>query len=143
MNKIRQANQSNLKSSKMLNKNNMLGKRLWLDVEQMSLSDRRDTKKSAACSDQDSPTVRQRTSACTRCNKEGLVLSTCMLPGDVRKNSIADQVDRPMDPAYRKYAYRHVLQSNGHAMLPERVSLKNMVQICHAVWNREDDDSSF
>jgi hypothetical protein len=121
----------------------MLGKRLWLDVEQMSLSDLRDTKKSAACSDQDSPIVRQKSSACTPCNREDLVLSTCTLSGDVKQNNISDQRDRPMDPAYRKYVFRHVLQPSGQSMLPERVSLKNMVQICHAVWNREDDDSSF
>ena len=119
----------------------MLGKRLWLDVEQLSLSDRRDSKKSAACSDHDSPTVLQKAAVCkSDCISS---LSTSMLsPADQRKHHTFRQPEQRMDPTYRKHVVRHVLQPSGHAVLPERVSLQNMVQICHSVWNGDDDDSS-
>lgn len=119
---------------------NMLGKRLWLDVEQLSLSDHRETKKSAACSDHDSPTVLQKAAVC---KSECISVPSHMLsPADQREHRAFPQPERRMDPTYRKHVMRHVLQPSGHAALPERVSLKSMVQICHSAWNGDDNDDS-
>lgn len=137
MNKTRRANTSHNNPN-----NKMLGKRLWLDVGQLSLSDRGNNKKPAACTDHDAPTVLKRSSDC---DSDCVSLSAGLSSPVHRENRVFRESERRMDPAYRKHLFRYVLQPTGHDILPERVSLKNMVQICHSAWNGDDgdDDSSF
>lgn len=138
MNRRKHTNTAHIHNTHKESDSNMLGKRLWYEVEQLSLSDHRNSKKSAACSKHDSPTVLQRSAVCK---------SDCMSLLNNSMLSAADQPDnrtpdRCMDSVYRKHVVQHVLQPSGHAELPQRVPLKNMVQICHSVWNGGDDDSS-
>lgn len=127
----------------------MLGKRLWLDVEHLSLSDH-SSKKFAAGSDSDAPKSKSSpharnidSPACRNCSVSAVNALPCSPLTDSSPSQRANQVRMPqeprLDPIYRKELLKYVQQPTGHGVLPERVALKDMVQICHSAWNREYD----
>ncbi len=141
----------------------MTGKRQWLDVEGVSLGEDCVYKKFAACCAVSETPAVVSCSENAPCHPSHIyhddVRSLVLVEVDVippsssaeplflspRKDELLIQQKPQMDRLYRKNLFQYIRQSTGHGVLPERVSLKDIVHICHSAWNpdEDDDDSDF